>query len=335
MEKENLTQKRIRIRKTTVYLLAAGMFFHAGNIAGQQSPLYSQYMLNGFVINPALAGADGRIRMSVSVHDYLIGMKNGPKTISASVSGRFLQSKSKVKKRRYVHGNSGKVGMGGLIFNDCNGLVRRVGLQYSYAYHVDINTAHTSQLSFGLSAALSQINIDSKSMNFNDFEPLLAEGFGNLSYVPDAVLGILYRYKAYYVGLTASNLFQRSINYGEFDYNYVLYRHYFLLAGTSFEFNNKFSFSPSLLAKMTSNGVYQAEIAAQTSYKEDIWLALAYRTPSVASMMIGFRAGNVFIGYAYEYNFNAVRTFSKGSQEIVILYRIGDPVRRYSWGTRF
>jgi type IX secretion system PorP/SprF family membrane protein len=318
-----------------VYLFAAWLFLHAGNSAGQQSPVYSQYMLNGFVINPAMAGADGRLRVGVSVHDYLMGMKNGPKTISASASGRLLMSKSKVSSGKYIRGRSGKVGMGGLVFSDCNGLVRRVGLQYSYAYHVDVNTARTAQLSFGLSVALSQTSIDSKSLEFHDPEPLLTSGFGNLSYVPDAVLGVLYRYKAYYVGLTASNLFQRSINFGEFDYDYVLYRHFFLLAGTSFEVGNKFSFSPSLLAKMTSNSVYQAEIAAQVSYKEDVWLTLAYRTPDIASLMVGFRAGKVFIGYAYEYNFSVVRTFSKGSQEISLLYRIGDPVRRYKWGTRF
>jgi type IX secretion system PorP/SprF family membrane protein len=201
---------------------------------------------------------------------------------------------------------------------------------------VDLNHDRTSQLSLGLSAALSQTSIDAQQLRPHEYEPLLEDGFNNATYVPDAVLGAVYRYKSSYVGLTASNLFQRSIKFrNEFDYDYVMYRHYFLMAGSTVEFNNNFLFSPSLLAKVTSNGVYQAEISTMLAYRDDVWLAFSYRTPSIASAMLGFRAGKVYVGYAYEYNFNSIRTISKGSQELVLMYRIGDPIRRYRWGNRF
>ena len=317
--------------------LLAGWISGMGNLMGQQSPVFSQYVINGFVVNPALAGIDGTFRMSIAAHDYLIGLKNGPKTFTATANGRLLISRAKVSKGKYVAGRSGKVGMGGLIYSDFNGLIKRTGIQYTYAYHVSLNLDRTSHLSFGLSAAISQTKIDAPELQPHEYEPLLANGFHNTTYVPDAVLGAVYRYKSSYVGLTASNLFQRSFQFkrNEFDYDYVMYRHYFLMAGSTIELNNDYLFTPSLLAKVTSNGVYQAEISTMLAFRDDVWLAFSYRTPNIASAMIGFRAGKVYAGYAYEYNFGSIRTISNGRQELVLMYRIGDPTRRYRWGNRF
>ncbi|MDR2037573.1 MAG: PorP/SprF family type IX secretion system membrane protein [Bacteroidales bacterium] len=316
------------VRIICIFIFLVGVL---GNIFAQQTPVYSQYFINGFVVNPAMAGFDGTLKFELSARDYMIGVKDAPKTITASANGRFLRKKTSVRDGK-VHSRSGRVGMGGLVFNDCNGLVNRIGLQYTYAYHIDLKK---SQLSLGLSLALSQTRIDAKHLDFNDPEPLLKEGFGNLAYVPDAVLGIFYKKKNHYVGLTASNLFQRSINFGEFDYDYVLYRHYYLLLGTSFDLGENFYIAPSALTKITSNNVYQTEVAARVSYKDDIWMAVSYRTPRVAALMIGVRAKNLFIGYTYEYNFGSIRSFSKGSQELSLIYRIGDTARRYRWLIRY
>ncbi len=307
------------------------LLFLSGNVVAQQTPVYSQYFVNGFVINPALAGSDGTLKFEVAARDYLIGIKESPMTFTASGNGRLLRKKVSVKNGK-PRSQSGRVGMGGLVYNDRNGLVNRIGFQYTYAYHIDLRN---SQLSLGLSAALSQTRIDAAKLDFNDPEPLLKDGFGNLAYVPDAALGIFYKKEAYYAGLTVSNLFQRSLNFGEFDYNYVMYRHYFLLGGTSFDVGKEAYIAPSFLVKATSNRMYQAEIATRFSYKDDVWMAVSYRTPKIAALMVGVRAGKLFFGYTYEYNFDTIRSYSYGSQELCVIYRIGDTARRYRWLIRY
>ena len=303
----------------------------SGNVFAQQTPVYSQYFINGFVVNPALAGSDGTVRFEISARDYMIGISESPKTVTASGNGRLLRQKSGVRNGKLTS-QSGKVGMGGLVFNDHNGLVNRIGLQYTYAYHIDL--LH-SRLSFGLSAALSQTRIDAHKLDFNDPEPLLKEGFGNLAFVPDAALGIFYKKQEYYAGLTVSNLFQRSVHFGEFDYNYVMYRHYFLLAGTSFDLSPKAYIAPSILLKATSNRMYEGEFSTRFSYKDDIWLAVTWRTPQIAALMLGIRARNLFFSYTYEYNFDAIRTYSFGAHELCVIYSIGDTARRYNWLIRY
>ena len=313
-----------------VYIIFCLLFLIRGLFA-QQMPVYSQYFINGFVINPALAGSDGTLKLQLSARDYMIGIKGGPKTLTASANGRLLRQREGVRNGK-VYSQSGKVGMGGLVYNDCNGLVNRIGLQYTYAYHIDF---HQSQLSLGLSAALSQTRVDANKLDFNEPEPLLREGFGNLAYVPDAVVGIFYKKQKYYIGLTASNLFQRSINFGEFDYKYVLYRHYFLLGGTSFDVGRDSYLAPTFLLKATANGLYQGEFSTRFSYNDDFWMALTYRTPQIVAMMVGIRIRDLFIGYTYEYNFNTLRTFSFGAHELCLTYRIGDTARRYRWLIRY
>ena len=302
-----------------------------GNIIAQQTPVYSQYFLNGFLVNPALAGSDGTLKYEVRARDYFIGIRNSPVTFSASANGRILRQKIGVRNGK-VTSQSGRVGMGGLVYDDRNGLINRAGLQYTYAYHIDLQS---SRLSLGLSAALSQTHINAAKLNFNDPEPLLMEGFGNLTYVPDAALGVFYKKKEYYAGLTVTNLFQRSIHFGDFNYKYIMFRHYFLLGGTSFDVGQNACISPSFLAKATSNGIYQGELSLRFSYKDDFWLATSYRTPQIATLMFGVRSKNLFIGYAYEYNFDTIRSYSYGANEISLIYRIGDTERRYRWLIRY
>ena len=313
-----------------VYTLICFMFL-LGDVFAQQTPVYSQYFLNGFVINPAIAGSDGTTKFALTARDYMVGVKESPNTVTASVNGRLLRRKVFVNRGKVTH-QSGKVGMGGLIFSDHNGLVNRIGMQYTYAYHIDL---HSSRLSLGLSAALSQTRIDASKLDFKDPEPLLKEGFGNMAFVPDANLGVFYKKQEYYVGLTVSNLFQRSINVGEFDYNYVLYRHYFLLGGTILDINPDFSVAPAFLLKATSNRMYQGEFSARISYKDDLWLAATYRTPQIAALMLGVRAKQLFIGYTFEYNFNTMRSYSFCAHELCLIYSLGDTERRYRWQIRY
>jgi len=317
---------------TLTHLILIFFLFLFTDVFAQQTPVYSQYFINGFVVNPALAGSDGTVKYEVRARDYLIGIRESPKTFTASVNGRLLRQRVGVRKGK-VTSQSGKVGMGGLVYNDRNGMVNRIGFQYTYAYHIDWQD---SRLSLGLSAALSQTRIDASKLDFNDpAEPLLKEGFGNLAFVPDASLGVFYTKQEYYAGLTVSNLFQRSIHFGKFDYNYIMYRHYFLLGGTSFDVGAEAYIAPSFLLKATSNGMYQGEFSTRFSYKDDFWLGVSYRTPQIAVLMAGFRSKNLFIGYAYEYNFDTIRSYSYGAHELNLVYRLGDTARRYRWLIRY
>jgi hypothetical protein len=53
-----------------------GIFLLEGK--AQQVPLYSQYILNGFLINPAVAGSEGYTAVNLTAREQWIGFKNAP-----------------------------------------------------------------------------------------------------------------------------------------------------------------------------------------------------------------------------------------------------------------
>ena len=142
-----------------IVMLFAGFLL---NVNAQQVPLYSQYVLNGFLLNPAVAGSEGYTAVNLTAREQWIGFNNGPGTYALSFQTRILKKSyisrgSSVRKRQQHGSRGGNVGVGGYIFNDRNGAVERSGFKGTYAYHLNFQQ---SQLSFGLSLVAYQFRLD-------------------------------------------------------------------------------------------------------------------------------------------------------------------------------
>jgi type IX secretion system PorP/SprF family membrane protein len=157
----------------TTFLMFVGL-----SASAQQLPLFSQYMFNGFLVNPAVAGVDGYTAVTVTAREQWLGMKEAPKTHIVAFQGRILRKghisrNRSVWKRFLSQSRSGRVGLGGYIYNDRNGLIDRTGAQFTYAYHL---TLRNDQLSFGLSANIYQYSIDRNLLQLeNDKDALVKQ----------------------------------------------------------------------------------------------------------------------------------------------------------------
>jgi type IX secretion system PorP/SprF family membrane protein len=302
----------------------------------QQLPLYSQYMMNGFLINPAIAGSDGYTTASLTTRDHWSGLDNSPKTYAISVQSRILWRKAGTSPGKYsprsLTRRSGRVGIGGYIFNDKNALIDRTGGQISYAYHMFIRN---TQLSFGLAASTFQFKVDQEKLTFRDSEPLLAEGFDNLIYIPDFTFGTYLLNRNYFLGLSAAQLFQSRVKIGNDNLDYRMKRHYYLLGGYRFNLSADTELEPSFLVKATEMGFIQADLNLKLIYKEFYWAGISYRTQTSAGILIGGRAKKIYFGYAFDYNLSDIQKYSFGSHEINIAVKFGDSSRRYRWMIRY
>src|SRR5512136_2612651 len=100
----------------------------------QQVPMYSQYVMNGFLINPSFAGRDGYTSVNLTVREQWVGLKEPPSTYALSFQTRILRnsyiSKSTTVKKKLVKPTKGgQVGIGAYGFSDYNGIMRRTGVQ--------------------------------------------------------------------------------------------------------------------------------------------------------------------------------------------------------------
>lgn len=314
------------------------LFVFSAALKGQQLPVYSMYMMNGFVLNPAVAGSDGFTTIGLSSRDQMLGIENSPRTNVLSIQGRIMRRSVRVKRgilsREHVSRRSGRVGIGGYLFSDKNGAVQRTGGSFSYAYHIFIQN---TQLSFGIAATTFQFRISQADLKFgSNNEPAYNESYSNRLLVPDVTAGTYILTPTSFLGFSIANLFQTRLNIGnDKTYDYRMYRHYFLMAGKRFNENDIYSYEPSFLLKATEKMVAQADLQMRFYYKQDYYLGLSYRTGSSMGLLIGIRWKKMYLGYAFDYGFTSIQKYSFGAHELNLALKLGDNARRYHWLIRY
>ena len=322
-----------------VHVVAILLLIFTAGLKAQQLPLYSQYMFNKFLINPAVAGSDGYTSLNLTAREQWIGIDNSPKTHSLSYQTRILKRsyiiKSKsVKRKTYKPSTEGRVGVGGYVFNDRNGLVSRTGFQLTYAYHIWLDE---TQLSFGLSGTAFQFRINDEKLKFYDqSEPLLSGDLRKTIFVPDANFGVYLLNSRYHVGFSVAQLFQSYLKVGDAGLSdYRMLRHYYLSGGYIFPLQNEFFLEPSILIKTTEELLYQIDINAKVQYKTDYWIGLSYRTAGAVVLLAGVRLDKFYFGYAFDYTLSSIMKHSIGSHEFMMAVKFGDSARRYRWLDRY
>ena len=237
--------------KYIVILVILSFLF--GDAFSQQTPMYSQYVMNGFLVNPSFAGRDGYTTINLTVREQWVGMSQSPSTYAASFQTRMLRdsyiSKSTAVKTNEVKPTKGgNVGIGGYVFNDNNGIMRRTGFQAAYAYHIALRKANDipNNLSFGLALTGYQYFVDMNGLIYEPNDPLL-NTFDRSVYITDFNFGVSYTTARYYAGFAMTNLLRGNLVFG--DTSRVNNRnelgHFFFTGGAKFPINFDWTFEPS------------------------------------------------------------------------------------------
>jgi type IX secretion system PorP/SprF family membrane protein len=327
--------------KRLIYIL---FFVIIGQISfAQQLPLYSQYLYNKFLINPAVAGSDGYTSLNLTARKQWIGLPGSPQTFSFSVQTRFLKHKPfvEVKKNKTVFRpeNDAKVGLGASVFSNQSGLIQRTGFQLAYSYHIWLH--NMTQLSLGLSLTGTYFRINEKAVLLEDQnDPLLNDNLRRGIFIPDATFGVYLLNRFYNIGFSANQLFGASAKIGNPAYaDYKLYRHYYLFGSYSFEYGKDIEIRPSLLILMSEQQLPTvkplAEFGLNFTYKQSFWSGLSYRTSGAIIANLGVKYSNVFIGYAFDFTLQEIQRITYGTHEINIAWKFGSSARRYRWLDRY
>lgn len=329
-------------RKIKIVVMCLALCWFANQVNAQQQPLYSQYMMDAFLVNPAVAGAEGVTAFNFTARKQWAGYAEGPSTFALSGQHRVLKTsyrhRSRVIKRHIRRRKpTGNTGFGGFIFNDNNGRIHRTGMQGTYSYHLYV--ARDLQLSFGASLSFFQFKAKVSSEDgLMPNDPLL---MGQTSrFAPDANVGVLLSTSDYYVGLSATSLFQSSIQFGNSpnkETAYRLLRQYYLVGG--YRYNprgSQFAIEPSVLVTFTERFQYAVDFNIKGYYNEDYWAGISIKSSGTFVTMLGLKYQHYYIGYAFDYPFNGTTTLSKfGSHEVMLGVKFGDNSRRYRWLNRF
>jgi len=325
--------------KRLIYILL--LFLAGKNVSGQQLPLYSQYLYNKFLINPAVAGSDGYTSYNITAREQWVGYSGAPRTFSFSGQTRLLKRSYILKETRYRRQvyrpkTDGKVGLGGYIFSDRNGLVFRTGFQASYSYHLWIKP--TTQLSMGLAFTGYHFKINEKALVFEDpDEPWLNNELRRGVFIPDATFGIYLLNARYNAGFSADQLFEASGKLGDDGYKKLkMSRHYYLFGSYIFSLNPYSELQPSFIMMMSELQLKPlADIGVTYIFDQKFWTGLAFRTSGALIANLGVTYENVFFGYAFDFTLQEIQRLTYGTHELTIALKFGDSARRYRWLDRY
>ncbi len=311
---------------------------------GQQLPLYSQYIYNKFLLNPAVAGSDGYTSLNLTARKQWVGLSGSPQTFSFSGQTRFLKRGHIIKLKKnnktiFRPQNDARVGLGASVFNYQSGLIQRSGFQFAYAYHLWLQ--RMTQLSFGLSFSGTYFKINENALALEDQnDPLLNDNLRRGIFIPDATFGVYVLNHQYNVGVSVNQMLGASVKIGNKAYsNYTLYRHYYIFGSYSFEKGKDVELRPAVLIMMSEaqNPVVSplVEFGLNFVYKQAFWTGLTYRTSGAIIANVGFKYNRMYMGYSIDFTLQEIQRITYGTHEINLAWKFGDSAKRYRWLDRY
>lgn len=303
----------------------------ASAAVAQQKALYSQYMTNYFLLNPAVAGYGKNLNVKAGYRNQWVGFEGAPSTFYVSGEAALFQNGRRSRRR-----NQPYHGAGGYIYKDITGPTSRTGVLLSYAYHVPLN--RTVYLSSGLFAGVQQYNFNADKIQMadssNDRDPVTSGGNQN-SFLPDLSVGTYLHSDQFFVGVSLFQVLGNKIF--EFDNSKDasrLVRHLFVSGGYNFDINRNVTVAPSVLVKYVDPAPLQADINVKgiynfsksrrrSAYDDKVWVGASYRTQDALVALCGFQFMEQYeLSYSYDITVSPIRHHSAGSHEIMVGFRV-------------
>jgi len=291
-----------------LYFLVLILTFVLGEKAfGQQLTRTSQFMVNPYIVNPAVAGTLNQTPIFLSYRNQWMGFKGAPTSINATAHKQGPENS----------------GFGAIISrDDMGGAVSKTYLELSGAYHIELN--NYDAVSFGLSLVGGQYVFDNSSLVVYDKDdPSLNGGISESHLNVDAKFGLLVYGQDYYFGFSVPNLFQTGLRLESpyVDDNSNI-RHYNIMGAYSYKLNNDWEIQPSGLMRFTQVTPIQFDANVRMGFRQTAWGGLTYRHNDAIAVNIGGLYQNFYLGYSYDITVTDANVLSPHTHEIMLGYII-------------
>lgn len=281
--------------------------------AGQHTPLTSQYLFNGLLINPAYAGSRDALTANLTHRQQWVGFEGAPITQVMSLHSPLSRS---------------KLGMGIVLYNDHIGVSNETGLFSNTAYRIRFRQG---KLAFGIGAGITMLRANWNEVALQDNNDQSFNGVSKAAIRPNFSGGAYYYTKSWYVG--ASMPFVLVHRYDLVNGGYDLATERFdmqpmLTGGHMIEVNDDLKLKPTTLIRYRLESGVQCDISCNAIYKENIWVGFSYRTGDALIGMVEFLPTPQWrFGYSYDLGLSAIRPYHNGSHELMVQYEFGYRIR--------
>ncbi|MBY0436006.1 MAG: type IX secretion system membrane protein PorP/SprF [Cyclobacteriaceae bacterium] len=264
----------MKIWISLILLIVVANFAH-----GQQDPLYSQYLNNPVLLNPAYAGINNRLDIVAGYRSQWGGFDGSPTTLNFSGHTSLVQN---------------KVGAGISVVQDKLGENKFTQYNALYSYKIDLKSGEV--LSFGLQTGMTNYRNDNTMLNPQQTgDP--AFGFVNeLKFNIGA--GVMLKSERYMLGFSVPRITRATVDMGGQKID-VYNQHFYLLGGYVFYLTDRIRLKPSILGKATK-GAFSTDLNFNLNIDENYTAGVFTRNFNTYGILLQANVKDYRVGYVFE-----------------------------------
>jgi len=299
-------------------ILCVLLFFTFYPVSGQVAdssrinlgfPVYSQYLQNGLLINPAYTGTREVLSGFLSYRMQWMGTSGSPLLQSISFHSPMKND---------------KVALGLMAQFMKYGATKSTSIYGTYAYHIKLKKG---KISFGLKAGADLSNTDYTGLLLNDpGDPVFSSNEKSLM-LPNFGSGVYYFSDRFFAGLAIPAFlnYRRTSNGSAVPYHSFSQYDFLFSAGALISIAPVLKFKPSVLidySLQNTRKLTQLDINGNFIIADLIWAGGSWRVSeqvAVAILQVQLNHQLLF-GFSYDYPFGRMNSYSKGSTEFVLRY---------------
>jgi type IX secretion system PorP/SprF family membrane protein len=311
-----------RVRTTWLILI----FCISAVVSGQTSdptqislgyPVYSQYLQNGLMINPAYTGSRGALSALMSYRIQWLGKSGSPFSGSPLIQSVSLHTPMK----------NDRVALGVLAQFMQFGYTKSSSVYASYAYHLRLGEG---KLSLGLKGGFDRSNTDFTGIKLSTLpgvDPVFSANEKPYM-LPNIGAGIYYFRSKIFAGISVpSFLTYNRTGTGSVQASHSFNNYRFqVTAGGLVPISSFIKFKPSVLVEYSlQNKLNQLDLNGNFILADLIWVGGSWRTTeevAVAILQVQVNPQLMF-GFSYDYPAGRMKQYSNGSTEFILRYEFG------------
>ena len=304
------------------------------NAKSQQRPQYTQYVLNNYLLNPALSGIENYTDVKLGYRKQWTGIENAPQTsfISAhwKLGDDYLwknplslpENGDDPMSRNYMQNYTASPshhGVGVIAVLDDVGPLSRLDASLTYAYHLQMD--NRLNFSVGVAAGLSRIGLDVNQLDFEvENDPSVQNAI--ISQIrPDLGLGVWLYGARFFAGASVQQVLPQKLRFTS-DPKYNTGRdvpHFFATAGYKLFIDDEISATPSVMFKKVSPAPISVDANVKVAFRDRLWIGGSYRRNDSFSALAGVNISKLInLTYSYDFVTSELNTVTNGSHEIVL-----------------
>ncbi len=280
-------------------LIVAAISSHA-----QIGTHYSQFLLNEYHSNPAVAGRANGLNFLVGRRTQWIGFEHSPETNFVS----FCKSLGKKGYKYYWHG------IGAYIESDKFGAFNDQLITISYAFHFKLSQNY--YLSFGIGAGAK--NIALSNLVFNSADPAITDRSPSV-WLPSVVPGAYLYSKKFTLGIGIKDIYKNSLKQGKHVIGTgapMLPTAYITVSKKYHSLDYGYVFIPAIQVQSSFTDIPSVSLNLMAIYWGRVAIGVSYRSQDAVSAILQVKVlKNITIGLSYDYTTSLLRKAYPNSLE--------------------